>query len=59
MKELDHAAALLLQPLLGAMQDGLHSSIARTSTFAMKTHRYIPGMDEYFISKWKHIIVII
>ena len=22
----------------------------------MKTDRYIPGVDEYFISKWKQII---
>ena len=44
---------LLVMSTFGAMQDGLHSSIAKTSTFAVKTHCYIPGMDEYFIFKWK------
>ena len=36
--------------------DDLHSFIAKTSTFTVKTNRYIPGVDEYFIPKWKQII---
>ena len=48
----------LVMSTFGAMQDGLHFSIAKTSTFAVKTHCYIPGMDEYFIFKWKQIIAI-
>ena len=46
----------LAKSTFGAMQDNLHSFIAKTSTFAVKTNRYIPGVDEYFIPKWKQII---
>ena len=36
----------LAKSTFGAMQDNLHSFIAKTSTFAVKTNRYIPGVDD-------------
>ena len=42
----------------GAMGPEFHSFVAKTASLAIKTQRYIPGVDEYFIPKWKQIIAV-
>lgn len=52
-----HAVVVpLAMSTFGAMQEDFHAFIAKTSILAVKTNRYIPGVDEYFIPKWKQII---
>jgi hypothetical protein len=40
----------------GAMESFIHSFIAKTASLAIRTNRYMPGVDEYFILKWMQII---
>jgi hypothetical protein len=52
-----HAVIMpLAMSTFGAMESSFHSFIAKTASLAIRTNRYMPGVDEYFIPKWKQII---
>jgi hypothetical protein len=49
-----HAVIMpLAMSTFGALESNFHSFIAK---LAIRTNRYMPGVDEYFILKWKQIV---
>ena len=46
----------LAMSTFGALESNFHSFIAKTASLAIRTNRYMPGVDEYFIPKWKQIV---
>ena len=46
----------LAMSTFGALESNFHSFIAKTASLAIRTNRYMPGVDEYFTPKWKQIV---